>query len=216
MINIITIDGPASSGKGTVAKLVAQQLGFHYLDSGAIYRALSLLVIRANISANDVAAILKLIISMELSFKDDKVLLNGQDETDSLRLESVGMLASSIAKISEIRTPLLDSQRSFARPPGLVTDGRDMGSVVFPAASLKIFLTATAEKRASRRYSQLQARHNSVTIGDILRDITTRDMQDCKRSVAPLVWDSTYRVLDNSDMSIAATVETIINWYKQL
>lgn len=217
---IITIDGPASSGKGTVAKKVAQQLGFNYLDSGAIYRALALLVIRKlgicqDSSSNQLGtdAILKLIDTMDLVFLDGRVILNQQDETDALRLEDVGMMASTIGKIREVRARLLDFQRGFDKPPGLVTDGRDMGSVVFPQADLKIFLTASAEKRALRRHSQLQNSSDSGTIAAILRDITARDQQDRERSVAPLSYDHTYKVLDNSDLSIEETVQTILNWY---
>lgn len=211
---IITIDGPASSGKGTVAKLVARKLGFHYLDSGAIYRALGFMVIKAKISPDDIDGVVKLINNMNLSFIDDHIILNNEDVSDLLRSENVGMMASKIAKIPEVRARLLDFQRGFAMAPGLVTDGRDMGSVVFPSAELKIFLTASAQKRAERRYSQLQEYANSGTIEAILRDITARDKQDSERTVAPLSYDSTYKVLDNSDMSINETVETIVNWYK--
>jgi|SRR6185437_1385865 len=210
---IITIDGPASSGKGTVAKKVARQLGFNYLDSGSIYRALGLMVINGQVEKSNINAILKLIDHMDLSFVDDRVILNGQDETTMLRTENVGMLASAIAKIPEVRTRLLNFQQSFDQVPGLVTDGRDMGSVVFPKADLKIFLTASAEKRALRRHFQLQKSSDSGTIGAILRDITARDKQDRERSVAPLVYDSTYKVLDNSDLSIEETVQTVIDWY---
>lgn len=212
---VITIDGPASSGKGTVAKLVAKELGFHYLDSGSIYRALGFLIIKTNLNINDIDKILNLISDMDLSFINNHVILNGEDVTLLLRSEDVGMLASGIAKVPEVRARLLDFQRGFAKSPGLVTDGRDMGSVVFPNADLKVFLTASAEKRAQRRYSQLQEHTNSGTIEAILRDITARDRQDRERSVAPLTYDGTYRVLDNSNMSIDETVKTLINWYKE-
>ncbi|MCC2624744.1 MAG: cytidylate kinase [Burkholderiales bacterium] len=211
---IIIIDGPASSGKGTVAKKVAEFLGFNYLDSGAIYRALGLMVIRECLQQTDTKNILRLIDRMKLSFQDGKTFLNGQDETDALRSENVSMIASSVGKIAEVRIKLLDFQRSFAKMPGLVTDGRDMGSVVFPEADLKVFLTASAEKRARRRHSQLQKFGDSGTIGAILRDIQARDKQDQERSAAPLVCDSTYKVLDNSDLSVEETVQTVINWYK--
>jgi|SRR5579863_1863745 len=210
---IITIDGPASSGKGTVAKKVAKQLGFNYLDSGSIYRALGLMVIKEQVEKSNVTAILKLIDQMSLSFVDDNVILNGQDETAKLRTESVGMMASIIGKIPEVRARLLNFQQSFDKAPGLVTDGRDMGSVVFPKADLKVFLTASAEKRALRRHSQLQNSSHSGTIEAILRDIAARDKQDRERSVAPLVYDSTYKVLDNSNLSVEETVQTVIDWY---
>lgn len=210
---IITIDGPASSGKGTVAKKVAGRLGFNYLDSGSIYRALGLMVINEQVEKSNTNAILKLIDHMDLSFVDDRVILNGQEETAALRTENVGMMASAIAKIPEVRTRLLDFQQSFDQAPGLVTDGRDMGSVVFPNADLKIFLTASAEKRALRRHSQLQKSSDSGTIGAILRDITARDKQDRERTASPLAYDSTYKVLDNSDLSVEETVQTVIDWF---
>ncbi len=210
---IIIIDGPASSGKGTVAKKVAQQLGFNYLDSGSIYRALGLMVIREHEDLANVDKILKLIDLMVLSFMDGKIFLNQQDVTTALRAEDVSMMASSVGKIAEVRTKLLDFQRSFAKMPGLVTDGRDMGSVVFPDADLKVFLTASAEKRAHRRHFQLQETGNSGTIEAILRDIQARDRQDRERSAAPLVCDSSYKVLDNSDLSVEETVQTVIDWY---
>ncbi|MCE3269407.1 MAG: cytidylate kinase [Burkholderiales bacterium] len=211
---VITIDGPASSGKGTVAKKVAGQLGFHYLDSGAIYRALGLMVINAQLKKNDIDAILNLIDKMKLSFTNNgRVILNSQDVTEIIRSENVGMMASDIAKISEIRSKLHNFQQGFNQPPGLVTDGRDMGSVIFPQAELKVFLTASVEKRASRRYSQLHKSSDSVTIAAILCDIMKRDKQDCERSSSPLTYDHTFKVLDNTDLSIEETVQTIINWY---
>lgn len=213
-MTVITIDGPASSGKGTVAKLVAKELGFHYLDSGAIYRVLGLMVLTSGADLNNIEAITRLADSIVLSFIDDKVILDGKDVTQSIRREDVAMMASTIAKISQVRKSLLYLQHNFDMPPGLVADGRDMGSVVFPGACLKIFLTASAEKRACRRYFQLQESQNSATIEAILRDIIARDRQDSERSVSPLAYDSTYKVLDNSDMSIEETVKTIINWYK--
>jgi cytidylate kinase len=210
---IIIIDGPASSGKGTVARKVAEQLGFNYLDSGAIYRALGLMVIKEHVELTDVDKILQLIDRMNLSFGNGKIFLNEQDVTTAVRAEDVSMMASSVGKIAEVRTKLLNFQRSFAKMPGLVTDGRDMGSIVFPGADLKVFLTASAEKRAHRRHFQLQESGNSGTIGAILRDIQARDQQDRERSAAPMVCDDTYKVLDNSDLSVEETVQTVVNWY---
>jgi cytidylate kinase len=213
---IITIDGPASSGKGTVAKIIAGHLGFHYLESGVIYRVLGLMVISNGIKSDNVSGLIQLIGQMRLGFVSGRVLLDGEDVTDKLRKENIGMMASVVGKIGKVREKLLDFQRGFATSPGLVTDGRDMGSVVFPDADLKIFLTASAEKRALRRYSQLQEYGSSATITSILRDIELRDQQDIKRSVAPLVYDSTFRVLDNSEMSVEETVQTILGWYKAI
>lgn len=216
MIPIITIDGPASSGKGTVARIIAKHLGFHYLESGAIYRALGLWVHKHSLESQDVNAefVVGLIDSLDLQFIDGKVMLAAQDVTSELREEYVGMLASKYGAIPEVRARLLQFQRDFASAPGLVTDGRDMGSVVFPSANLKVFLTASAEKRAERRYKQLQQFDKSATIADILQDIKARDEQDSKRSVAPLTFDDSFKVLDNSELTIEQTIDFILDLYK--
>ena len=217
MIPVITIDGPASSGKGTVAKIIAGRLGFHYLESGAIYRALGLWIYKNNPDGQVVAdqTAVNLIETLDLKFCDDKILLNNQDVTGELREEFVGMLASKYSAIPEVRTRLLQFQRDFASAPGLVTDGRDMGSVVFPMAQLKVFLTASAEKRAERRYKQLQQLDKSVTMQSILQDIMARDKQDTTRSVAPLGYDNSFKVLDNSELGIDATIEQILMWFDE-
>lgn len=213
MVSVITIDGPASSGKGTVAKILANQLGFAYLESGAIYRALGWWVNKHYLQEQVTdQKVLDLITSMKLEFKDGLIWLNQENVTEQLRDEKIGMLASKYSAIAEVRARLLQFQRDFAKSPGLVTDGRDMGSVVFPDASLKVFLTASAEKRAERRYKQLQQFDKSATIGAILQDILTRDEQDSKRSVAPLSYDSSFRVLDNSELSIDETIGLIKSW----
>lgn len=215
VVDVITIDGPASSGKGTVARRIAQRLGFHYLESGAIYRALGLWVYR-NFGDEAVAdeQVADLVLTMQLQFTHEKILLNGEDVTNTLREEFVGMLASRYSSIAEVRARLLQFQRDFAQNPGLVTDGRDMGSVVFPDAKLKVFLTASAEKRAERRYKQLQLFNKSATIGSILQDIVVRDEQDSNRSTAPLGYDSSFKVLDNSDLGIDETINVILDWYQ--
>lgn len=216
MVPVITIDGPASSGKGTVAKLLAKGLGFHYLESGAIYRALGLWVYRNyGDTSVDESEVVKLIATMKLQFTEVGIILNGENVTDTLREEFVGMLASKYGSIPDVRTRLLQFQRDFAKEPGLVTDGRDMGSVVFPTAKLKVFLTASAEKRAERRYKQLQLFNKSATIEAILQDIKTRDEQDSNRNVAPLSYDSSFNVLDNSDLSIEETIAAISNLYQK-
>ncbi len=217
MIPVITIDGPASSGKGTVAKIIAARLGFHYLESGAIYRALGLWIYKNNPNGQVVAdqTAVNLIETLDLKFCNDKILLNNQDVTGELREEFVGMLASQYSSIPEVRARLLQFQRDFARAPGLVTDGRDMGSVVFPTAQLKVFLTASAEKRAERRYKQLQQLDKSVTMQSILQDIIARDKQDTTRSVAPLGYDNSFKVLDNSELGIDATIEQILAWFDE-
>jgi cytidylate kinase len=213
MIPVITIDGPASSGKGTVAKLIAERLGFHYLESGAIYRALGLWVYK-NYADSEPSEqqVIELVASLKLEFKNDKIWLDSEDVTLALRDEFVGMLASKYSSIPEVRARLLQFQRDFAKAPGLVTDGRDMGSVVFPHATLKVFLTASSEKRAERRYKQLQQFDKSATMQSILQDIVARDEQDSKRSVAPLSYDASFTVLDNSDLSIDETIAMILSW----
>lgn len=217
MLPVITIDGPASSGKGTVAKIIAKRLGFHYLESGAIYRALGLWI-KLNSDNADVTdeVAVELISSMNLSFNDGKIFLNNQDVTEELRDESIGMLASRYSAIPEVRARLLQFQRDFATAPGLVTDGRDMGSVVFKDAILKVFLTASSDKRAERRYKQLQQLDKSVTMADILQDIIVRDKLDSTRSVAPLGYDASFKVLDNSELSIDETINLIVSWYTHL
>ena len=215
MIPVITIDGPASSGKGTVAKLIAAKLGFHYLESGAIYRAHGLWVHKhyPDQVPSD-AQVIELVATMKLEFYQDKIWLNGEDVTLALREEFVGMLASKYSAIPEVRTRLLQFQRDFVVAPGLVTDGRDMGSVVFPTAKLKVFLTASSEKRAERRYKQLQQLDKSATIQSILQDIEARDKQDSSRSVAPLSFDNSYQVLDNSELGIDETINQILCWFE--
>lgn len=217
MIDIIAIDGPASSGKGTIARIIAEKLNFHYLESGAIYRALGLL-------ANELypkreaapAEIIALVDEINLEFIDERIMLNGVDVTTKLRQDFIGMLASKYGSINEVRTKLLNLQRSFAQTPGLITDGRDMGSVVFPEARLKVFLTASATIRATRRYKQLHQIDKSVTIESILRDILTRDTLDTGRSAAPLEFSSAYKLLDNSHLTIDETVSQILTWYHSL
>ena len=214
MIPVITIDGPASSGKGTVAKKVAEILGFHYLDSGAIYRALGLWVLQ-NFGGKlaSEAEVIDLVAGINLEFKMDKIYLNDNDVTEELRKEEIGMLASKYGAIAEVRSRLLTFQRDFAKLPGLVTDGRDMGSVVFPDACLKVFLTAGAEKRAERRFKQLHQLDKSVTIKPILQDIISRDARDSQRTTAPLGYDSSFKVLDNTNLDIEETVSSILKWY---
>jgi len=211
-MKIITIDGPASSGKGTVARLVAAKLGYNYLESGAIYRAVALAVQKCGVSSDDVAAMLAIIKTMVLEFAvDGTVLLSGENVTKLLRGEAVGMLASKIAALAAVRAELLQFQRNFATEPGLVTDGRDMGSVVFPQANLKIFLTASAEVRAERRWQELQFGDKSVTIAAILCDILQRDKDDSERVNAPLTYDESFVLLDNSQLSIDETVSRVLN-----
>ena len=226
MVKIITIDGPASSGKGTVAKIIAKKLGFNYLDSGAIYRTLAIAILNngiiseaglnTEISESGLLKILNLIETMQLTFINERVMLNNVDISDTLRAEKIGLLASNIAKIALIRTRLLGFQRDFVKNPGLVTDGRDMGSIVFPEANLKIYLTSDPLIRAQRRFTQLQSIGISVKIADILADVERRDLQDKSRKNAPLVYDNSYKVLDNSDLTIDETVSQILQWFAEI
>ena len=211
---IIAIDGPSSSGKGTIAKLVAKKLGFSYLDSGSIYRALGLLAVRNKLIETDIKEVLGLLVQMNLSFHDNGVYIDNEDVTNLIRDEHVGMMASRLSKHNEVREALLDFQRSFATSDNLVTDGRDMGSVVFPSADLKVFLTASAEKRAERRYKQLHFFDRSVKIEAILHDIIVRDKQDSERAIAPLRFTHAYRLLDNTHLTIDECVGLIISWFK--
>lgn len=222
MGKIITIDGPASSGKGTVAKIIADKLGYVYLDSGSIYRALAFITLGNKIvdldhtsddlNAEQIKQIMCQIDNMKLSCLNGIVLVDGMDVTNDLRGEVVGMMASNIARIAEVRIKLLDFQRNFSRGNGLVTDGRDMGSVVFPGANLKVYLTSDANIRAERRFQQLQKTNKSVKIADILADIEMRDLQDRSRKSAPLAYDESYKVLDNSNLTIEETVNQILSW----
>lgn len=213
---VITIDGPASSGKGTISKLLAKLLDFNYLDSGAIYRSLAYACQMRKLDLEQKQQIIMLIDQIKLSFVEDKVILDQEDVTELIRDEKIGMFASKLAKDSDIRAKLLDFQRLFAKDNHLITDGRDMGSVVFPNATLKVFLTASAQSRAQRRYEQLQLSGKSAKIAGILDDIVKRDLQDSSRSVAPLRYDSSFQVLDNSNLSIKATAKQILDWLEQI
>lgn len=211
---IITIDGPASSGKGTIASLIADKLGFKYLESGAIYRVIGLLALENDcLDTNNLSKLLDILKDVDLQFKSNQVLLNERDVTNLIRNEKVGMLASSFASIPNVRSAVLDFQRSFAVEPGLVTDGRDMGSVVFPNADLKIFLTASSEVRADRRHKQLLQKNVGSDYQSILEDIIKRDKQDSERSVAPLTFDESFVRIDNSTLTIDETIDQIIGLY---
>jgi cytidylate kinase len=199
---VITVDGPSGSGKGTLAERIAETLGWHFLDSGALYRVLGLMVQRAGISAEEADKIAKMASNMPLSFVQGKALLAGEDVSRLIRTESIGNAASKVAAIPAVREALLAWQRDIAKPPGLVADGRDMGTVVFPEAVVKIFLTASAEERAYRRYKQLKEKGLGVNLADLTEEIRERDERDSKRAVAPLIAsESAYR-LDSTAMTI--------------
>ena len=211
---VIAIDGPTASGKGTVASLVAQKLGFHYLDSGALYRLVALASEQEGIDAQNAAELGILVPKLLISFKNSQIVLNGNDVTEAIRTESIGLRASAVAVHPELRLALVDLQRSFRQFPGLVADGRDMASVIFPDAILKVFLTATAAARAERRYKQLIAKGISAKLSDLLQDLQERDARDSNRGAAPLVIAEGAKVLETSDLSIDQAVKTVLDWYQ--
>jgi cytidylate kinase len=210
---VITIDGPSASGKGTVAMLVAQRLGFHYLDSGALYRLVALVAQRARIDSSDEAATARLAEALDARFDGGNIYLNHDLVTDAIRTEEVSTRSSQVAALPAVRRALLTRQRAFREPPGLVADGRDMGSVVFPDAALKIFLTADAEERARRRYKQLIGKGMGANIATLLQDIRARDVRDSERAVAPLQRNSDAILLDTTGLTIEEAVEQVLARY---
>lgn len=215
-IPVITIDGPSASGKGSLASNLAQQLGYHYLDSGALYRVAAYAALQVGFSleqANE-TAIAKLVAQMPLRFAGDSVLLNGVDVSDAIRSEAGGMNASKVSAMPAVRQALMQLQHSFHQLPGLVADGRDMGTVIFPQAPLKVYLTATANKRAERRYKQLISKGIPAIIDSLRTDLEERDARDSSRSVAPLKPAQDALLLDNSDLSIAESAAQVLAWWQ--
>ena len=212
-IPVIAIDGPSASDKGTIARRVAGRLGFHYLESGALYRVLALISIREN--SLDERRLVASARTMDLGFQDERIILQNHDVTDEIRSEACGNRASDVARIPAVRQALLTRQRAFRQPPGLVADGRDMGTVVFPDAGLKIFLTARPEIRAERRYKQLKEKGIDANLRALSRDLLERDERDAKRPVAPLVPAPDSQVLDSSALSIDEVAERIVGWYRE-
>jgi cytidylate kinase len=208
---VITIDGPSGSGKGTIAEIVAKRLGWRILDSGAIYRVLGLLVQRSGVDADQVEKIAQLARQMPLSFSDGKALLDGEDVSSAIRTEAAGTAASKVASLPEVRAALLQWQRDYAQPPGLVADGRDMGTVVFPAAEVKIFLTASAEERAERRYKQLKEKGLDVNLANLSAEIRERDERDRNRSVAPLLPADDALEVDSTSMTIDEVADRVLD-----
>ena len=213
-ISVLTIDGPSGAGKGTVSRLIAQQLEWHYLDSGAIYRALALELTEKDVLHDSITEIVEVALAMDLVFESGEeqlVILNGQDITDLLVLESTGNAASKIATIPEVRAALLQKQRDFKQAAGLVADGRDMGTVVFPEAKYKVFLTASALTRAERRYKQLKLKGIDANLSKITTDIQERDQRDRERQFAPLIPAPDAVYIDSSNLSIQAVVEEVLS-----
>lgn len=209
-VPVITIDGPSGAGKGTVAKLLAEQLKFKILDSGALYRLTGLLVNRAGNGFLDETQAAELASSMQVDFTSDGVILNGEDVSLAIRTESAGNDASKVAAMPAVRAALLDWQKAFAKMPGLIADGRDMGTTVFPQAQLKIFLTASAEERAQRRHKQLNEKGISSNIDALAAEIAERDERDRTRASSPLVPADDAIVIDSTSLSIDEVVEQIL------
>ena len=217
---ILAVDGPSGAGKGTITRLLARRLGWHLLDSGALYRVLALAANRQRVSLDDIDALAALAHKVRVRFVSDeaggeRIYLDGEIVTDEVRTERAGDAASRIARFAEVRDALVDLQRSFARPPGVVADGRDMGTRIFTDATLKVFLTATAEERARRRHKQLKEKGINVSLAALSRDIAERDARDAQRAVAPLVPAEDARVLDSTDMSIPQVVDRIVDWLSE-
>ena len=212
-IPVITIDGPTASGKGTVAHRAAQQLGFQYLDSGALYRLTALSALRHNVALNDEHALAKTAEKLPCKFVGDQVWLANENVTSAIRAEEVGNTASKIAVLPTVRRALVGLQLGFRAPPGLVADGRDMGTVIFPHATLKIFLTASVEARAYRRYKQLIDKGFPANMEDLLKDLRERDTRDSSRAIAPLKPAEGAHILDTSDMTADQAVDQVLQWY---
>lgn len=208
-IPVMTLDGPAGAGKGTVSRAIAKQLGWHYLDSGAIYRSLAVAVQDSGVGLEDEAGIVAIAKAMDLGFQSaepPRVILQGEDITDRIGTESIGNITSKIAAMGPVRKALLQKQQEFRKAPGLVADGRDMGTVVFPDADYKIFLTASADERARRRHKQLKEKGIDVSLISLTKEIEERDQRDRERSEAPLKMAEDAVLVDTSDLSIEEAI----------
>ncbi|TGW15954.1 (d)CMP kinase [Stenotrophomonas maltophilia] len=212
---VLTIDGPSGAGKGTISRIIARRMGWHYLDSGALYRAVGVAASWADIDTSDASALVRCTFDTHVQFVEQgdamRVMVNGTDATDELRLETTGALASAIAAIPEVRAALKERQRAFRELPGLVADGRDMGTVIFPDASYKVFLTASAEERAERRHKQLKDKGGSVNFDDLLREIMARDARDAQRTVAPLKPADDAVLIDTTGIGIDDVVARVMD-----
>ena len=216
MVRVITVDGPSGAGKGTVSRVLAKKLGFHYLDSGALYRILGIAAKRHQVDTSNNKGLMTLAEHMDIRFDssetgDIKALLEGEDITQEMRTEDTGALASLVASHPQVRSALLKRQRMFATEPGLIADGRDMGSVVFPDAVLKIYLTASIEERAQRRYKELLAKGEDVNLRGLIEQVRTRDERDMSRDASPLIPAVDAIELDTSEQSIQEVTDTVLN-----
>ncbi len=216
-VPVITIDGPSGAGKGTVARIVAEQLGWHLLDSGAIYRVLAVATLHHHVDVEDEEPLIPMAAHLDVQFEissqgESKVILEGEDVSNTIRTEEIGSLASKVAAFPRVREALLRRQRAFSVAPGLVADGRDMGTVVFSNAPVKVFLTASAEERAERRFNQLKEKGFDVKIGRLLDDIRQRDERDRNREIAPLVPAEGALIIDSTDLSIQEVVNKVLSF----
>jgi cytidylate kinase len=217
IVPVLTIDGPSGSGKGTVSRMAADTLGWHLLDSGALYRAVGFAAGMEGLDLSDAEAVTRCAQTTKISFRDPRdggetrVIVNGMDATDEIRTETCGAAASAIAAIPGVRAALFDKQRAFRKAPGLVADGRDMGTVIFPDAQCKVFLTASAEERAKRRYKQLKEKGLGVTLAALLREIQARDVRDAGRAVAPLKPAADAVVIDSTGMPVERVVAAVLD-----
>ncbi len=214
-VPVIAIDGPSASGKGTIAEAVAKELGFHYLDSGSLYRLVALAAVKEATRLDDEAALARRALHLHATFEGGEIFLFGQKVTDAIRSEECGKGASRVAALPAVRAALLARQRAFREAPGLVAEGRDMGTVVFPDATLKVFLTASAEIRAERRYKQLKEKGIDANIRTLLLELRERDARDSARSVAPLQKAADARELDSTGLGIEDIVRQVLDWYRQ-
>ncbi len=210
---VIAIDGPAGSGKGTIAKKISTKLNYHYLDSGAIYRVIAYAAKKKNINTESIEELINLVKHLKIEFFENNEWLNGNKVSEFIRVESIGKLASQIAIHDKLRTLLLEYQRSFCKPPGLVAEGRDMASVVFPNANLKIYLSASVDERAKRRYKQLISKGNDVNLSDLAHEIKLRDKRDKDREVSPLVIVKEAYVIETDNLNETETVNKILSLF---
>jgi len=213
-VPVITIDGPTASGKGTVAQQVALQLGFHYLDSGSLYRLAALAAERQGIDLKDESAVAAAAKNLDIRFSGDRIYLDGDDVSEAIRTELASQNASRVAALAAVRAALTERQRAFRRAPGLVCDGRDMGSVIFPDADVKVFLTASVEARAERRTNQLKQKGISAILVDVVKELRIRDERDSSRQIAPLKKLDDAYLLDTTAISADDAVQQVLAWVK--